>query len=814
MRHLYVVMLIFVTVGAALGQGLKGDYYIPQGTHAKGFSSLEQAFAAINASGVSGPVRFLIDSDLVEVGANLNLNVPNLSAANNLTIKPASGKSPRITITGCTSSSGATQYAGITVNTTSYVTIDGSNTEGGATQDLTIAMHDSLNGRIAINLYTNTDYIVIKNLKIVWDSLYSGTTTGIYANGLSAGAADSVIIENCTIGEDDPAKAPFYAVRITGCGSCAPAIYASKIYVRNNTLYAKLRKVYFYTVGTYGTTSEISGNFLAGGGDLSGYVVWGILLNYYDGVINIFGNKLYTLRTATNGTEGLYALGTLSAQLTASLNIYNNFFGGDFQHVGTGVPTNIDVISLQDDVPRARIYYNTLYLNNLSKTASTRMACIRFGGNANVELEDNIIANYKDASVAFGVRMDGGTLSSDYNDFYVPSASGNAGYAYGAVRKSLSDWQAATGQDAHSVSGNPQFISTTPPIDLHINGSAVPPSAASNSGKAIPWITVDIDGEGRSPTNPDIGADEFGFAPSAPQLASPVDGGTGIPVTPTFIWHPASGATSYTLQVSIDSAFTPPLVIDESGIADTFFIARNPFAGNTTYYWRVNAANSSGTSDWSSVWRFTTVIAAPSAPVLLAPADGAVNVSIMPTLRWHASVAAVSYRIQISTSATFVTVAYDSSGITDTSYSARRLLSNTIYYWHVNATNNGGTSEWSATWSFRTEVISSVGEADGELPTKYQLYQNYPNPLSAREGSAYGGNRSTIIRFDLPEPTVVTLKVYNILGQEVAALIEKTMLPAGRHKVEWNAALLASGLYFYRIEAGEFVQTRKLILLR
>jgi hypothetical protein len=89
------------------------------------------------------------------------------------------------------------------------------------------------------------------------------------------------------------------------------------------------------------------------------------------------------------------------------------------------------------------------------------------------------------------------------------------------------------------------------------------------------------------------------------------------------------------------------------------------------------------------------------------------------------------------------------------------------------------------------------------LPKVYALYPAYPNPF----------NPSTTIEFDLPRRSFVTLNVYNILGQEVSTLIAKQMNP-GRYRYIWNAKNLASGIYFYRINANEFHKVKKIILLQ
>ncbi len=89
------------------------------------------------------------------------------------------------------------------------------------------------------------------------------------------------------------------------------------------------------------------------------------------------------------------------------------------------------------------------------------------------------------------------------------------------------------------------------------------------------------------------------------------------------------------------------------------------------------------------------------------------------------------------------------------------------------------------------------------VPTDYVVYQNYPNPF----------NPSTNIRFALPKESHVKLTVYDVTGREIVTLVNDN-LNAGVHTVEWSAKDLASGMYLYRIEAGNFVQVNKMILLK
>jgi len=101
-------------------------------------------------------------------------------------------------------------------------------------------------------------------------------------------------------------------------------------------------------------------------------------------------------------------------------------------------------------------------------------------------------------------------------------------------------------------------------------------------------------------------------------------------------------------------------------------------------------------------------------------------------------------------------------------------------------------------------LITAIGKEDEYLPNTFSLEQNYPNPF----------NPTTNIAFSIPKSGFVTLKVYNILCEEVATLVSER-LAAGKYKYDWDAGPLASGVYLYRLQADPgFSQTRKLVLLK
>jgi hypothetical protein len=103
---------------------------------------------------------------------------------------------------------------------------------------------------------------------------------------------------------------------------------------------------------------------------------------------------------------------------------------------------------------------------------------------------------------------------------------------------------------------------------------------------------------------------------------------------------------------------------------------------------------------------------------------------------------------------------------------------------------------------FSIEKITGVETKETNVTT-YTLSQNYPNPF----------NPSTTIRFSLPSSRFVVLKIYDVLGKEIAVLMNE-QFSAGEHTVQFNAADIPSGIYFYTIHAGTFTSTKKLVVMK
>jgi hypothetical protein len=101
------------------------------------------------------------------------------------------------------------------------------------------------------------------------------------------------------------------------------------------------------------------------------------------------------------------------------------------------------------------------------------------------------------------------------------------------------------------------------------------------------------------------------------------------------------------------------------------------------------------------------------------------------------------------------------------------------------------------------DVVTGIENENKSLPMEYRLYHNYPNPF----------NPSTTIMYSIPEKGIVSLKIFDMLGSEAAILVNKQQ-PPGNYKIKWDASGFASGIYFYKLTSGSFIEIKKMILLR
>jgi|WetSurSiteA1Bulk_404760.scaffolds.fasta_scaffold01637_4 hypothetical protein len=141
----------------------------------------------------------------------------------------------------------------------------------------------------------------------------------------------------------------------------------------------------------------------------------------------------------------------------------------------------------------------------------------------------------------------------------------------------------------------------------------------------------------------------------------------------------------------------------------------------------------------------------------------------------------------------------------DTIFNATGLTNGTLYYFWVRAADSycsPKNSPYSLVASCTPSPVS-VGNNNGEIPKEFKLFNNYPNPF----------NPVTTIKFDLPKDVQVNLKIYDVLGKEVTVLVNE-IYKAGSYQISFNGSGLASGIYFYKINAGSFTDIKRMILIK
>jgi endo-1,4-beta-D-glucanase Y len=353
--------------------------------------------------------------------------------------------------------------------------------------------------------------------------------------------------------------------------------------------------------------------------------------------------------------------------------------------------------------------------------------------------------------------------------------------------------------------------------------------------------------------------------PAAPMLIAPPNFSIVQSSPAIFRWRSSPGTASYTVECAADSIFSAP-VLNDSAVTDT----NRQFSGmtnNTSYYWRVSAGNAGGSSAWSQVWKFTysnpakwkllsipLKVADPRKQVLFPSAisnafayDSSGGYTIQDSLSngigyWlkfgadqtsniHGdSISADTIDVQngwnlIGSVSSAVPVASISSLPPNIStsnffaYDGGYAVSGTIVpgwgYW-VKASQSGKLILSSSSMASAASTIviiptseqpppppERVSTRPGTKPEQFSLEQNYPNPF----------NPSSTISFAIPKQAQVRLEIFNVLGRLIATLLNEEKAP-GRYSVIWEAGRVTSGVYFYRIRAGDYVQTRKAILLK
>ena len=290
-------------------------------------------------------------------------------------------------------------------------------------------------------------------------------------------------------------------------------------------------------------------------------------------------------------------------------------------------------------------------------------------------------------------------------------------------------------------------------------------------------------------------------APSLPNLLYPENGALNQRDTIILVWNKSEQAAVYDLQVSTNPNFSTNIIINKSVIIDTTYIVTG-LSGQQTYYWRIRAKNAVGSTGFTQSFNFQTGF--PTVPVLIYPPHATTNVSTSPTLIWAKESTAESYQVQLSYGSTIIpsNTILDTIIIQDTTLTVSGLELNRLHYWRVKAFNQYGSSPWSGIIGFRTINTVAVDESF-VIPAKTSIEQNFPNPF----------NPYTTIQYYIPESGKVEIKIFDPLGMEISTLISEYK-QAGSHEIVFDGSLLSSGIYFYKISAGDFSSIKKMVLMK
>ncbi len=435
-------------------------------------------------------------------------------------------------------------------------------------------------------------------------------------------------------------------------------------------------------------------------------------------------------------------------------------------------------------------------------------------------------------------QLTGLTAGKTYNWYVVAKEGSNTATS---STESFTIYQATSGSPVASYPTNGETVySYTPTVYWYLNGSSsgltkytVRWKAGSNSsnwasdydgtadvtnlnttyytftsnltyGQTYYWAVAAYDGS--SYTSWSSGSFVvYSSSAAAPIPSYPIGGVTVYSTTVTLSWYlnsSSAGISAYEVHYSNDGFTSNDVTVSPNPTTTSTTITGLTAGG--TYSWKVKAIYDGGvSSSFSSVATFT--IDAGAAPVQPLPGSP-VNVSIQtnaPTMSWVLPVSSESqltYELEIADNPQFNN-AKTITGL-NVPFTPVNGLKDGKYYWRTRSkTSNGTYSNYSPVASFDVNSVTAVN--DEIVPKEFKVWQNYPNPF----------NPSTVIKFAIPVRENVKIAVYDVLGRKVADLVNSEM-NAGIHQVVFNAENLSTGIYFYKVQAGNRLEVRKMILLK
>lgn len=462
-----LLMNILFICSFALAQ-LSGNYTI--GGSNPDYATIQSAITALQVNGVNGAVTFNIRSGTYSGKVSMG-NVNGASSVNTITFQAESGDSSDVILSDSSSSSSSSNFT-VLVNGTDYLTL----------QHLTLE-------RIGSNTYASVLYIgsgsrsfQLKNC-IVRSGITqatSNTSSLIYMPLGNAADSNLVFVSNVLEGGA-------FGMDVIGQG-LVQLIPGMRI--NDNTFINNSYRGMF--LNFHSGTIVHSNNIISNSAN-SGFAA--MELQNVNDAIDIRKNKII----GSNGSGIL--LSACIGQQAAPGVIANNFISISGNASGAGL--------LLDASQYQYVLYNSVWMNQTGAGSAAFMAM--GSGFSDVTVSDNILMK-TGSGLVIGVDANASTgfTNSDYNDLYAPPGDTSFGSWNGAAVAGIINWRTASGLDGQSVSADPQFVSF---VDLHAGSPLV-----NDIGIPFTDVTDDIDGESRSLTNSDIGADEF----------TPLDANVGV----------------------------------------------------------------------------------------------------------------------------------------------------------------------------------------------------------------------------------------------------------------------------------------------
>jgi hypothetical protein len=402
------------------------------------------------------------------------------------------------------------------------------------------------------------------------------------------------------------------------------------------------------------------------------------------------------------------------------------------------------------------------------------------------------------------------TFISDYNDLYCEEYLNNCLVKIGTTNYlNLANWQ-VTGHDLNSISEIPNFIES----DLHIDGNI--PNHLESRASPILGIDTDFDGESRQATHPDIGADEFFgivgdiiFADNFEAYTAGVRLAQQSASWTTWSGLPGSSEDPFVTNAHGHSGVNSVVITQNNDLVKTYgslitgkyviaFYAYIP--GGKAGYFNTLSGFTPNPYEWGmecyfDQWGAGRAFCGSATVVNFSyPYNVWFPVDVIVDLNNDLAEMYVDYMLIHSWQWTA-----GSSG----NGSQLRLDANDFFGATVN--DEMYVDDFSFT---RLDVFTGIVNPVAEIPTEFALDQNYPNPF----------NPTTTIKYALEEDAQVTLKIYNMLGQEVRTLINGRQ-EAGFRQIMWDGlnnagSRVTSGIYFYRLTASNYTAVKKMLLLK